>query len=78
MKKIISVCLLLGLGLSVVFAQKSEKIYSIVKVEKPHEFYVQQAELWWGEIEKDKTNEEAWHNYYKSNRYGYLTYRGES
>jgi len=77
MKKIISVCLLLGLGLSVVFAQKPEKIYSIIKVDKPHEFYVQQSELWWGEIEKDKTNEEAWHNYYKSNRYGYLTYRGE-
>ena len=75
MKKIISLCLLFGFGLGLVLAQKPEKIYSIAKVDKPHQYYVQQAVLWWKEIEKDKTNEDAWYNYYKSNRYAYLTYR---
>ena len=42
-------------------AQQPEKIYSIAKVDKPHEYYVQQAELWWKAIEKDKTNEDAWY-----------------
>jgi len=78
MKKIISLCLVFGLGISLVFAQKTEKVYSIVKVEKPHEFYVEQAELWWQEIEKNTTNEDAWYNYYKSNRYSYLTYGGQT
>ena len=57
-------------------AQKPEKIYSVAKVVKPHEYYIQQAELWWKVIEKDKTNEEAWHNYYKANRYCCFTYKG--
>ena len=57
-------------------AQQPEKIYSIAKVDKPHEYYVQQAELWWKAIEKDKTNEDAWYNYYKANRYSCFTYKG--
>jgi len=56
-------------------AQKPEKIYSIAKVDKPHEYYVQQAEVWWKVIEKDKTNEEAWFNYYKANRYSLMTFK---
>ena len=57
-------------------AQVPEKIYSIAKVDKPHEYYVQQAELWWNVLEKDITNEDAWYNYYKANRYSCMTYKG--
>lgn len=57
-------------------AQKPEKIYSIAKVDKPHEYFVNQAELWWKEIEKNKTNEDAWFNYYRANRYSLITFKG--
>jgi hypothetical protein len=76
MKKIISLFLLFGFGFAFVMAQTPEKIYSIAKVEKPHEYFVQQAELWWKVIEKDKKNEDAWYNYYKANRYSLMTYKG--
>jgi hypothetical protein len=77
MKKIISLCVLFVFGLSLILAQKPERIYSVAKVDKPHEYYVQQAELWWKVVEKDKSNEDAWLNYYKANRYSFLTYGGE-
>jgi hypothetical protein len=55
-------------------AQKPEKVYSIVKEDKPHSFYVKQAELWWKEIEKNDKNEKAWYYYYKANRYARMTF----
>ncbi len=55
-------------------AQKPEEIHSIAQVLKPHKFFVSQAELWWKELEKDTTNEKAWYNYYKANRYAEMTY----
>jgi hypothetical protein len=55
--------------------QKPEKIYSIAKVYKPHEYFVQQAESWWKQLEKDKTDENAWYNYYRANRYCMFTYK---
>lgn len=76
MKNLLIVILFFGFGLNATFAQKPEKVYSIAKVDKPHEYYVQQAELWWKEIEKNKSNEDAWYNYYKANRYCYLTFGG--
>jgi hypothetical protein len=76
MKKSVSLFLFLGICLSFTMAQKPEKIYSIAKVDKPHEYYVQQAELLWKVIEKDKTNEDAWYNYYRANRYSCMTYKG--
>ncbi len=76
MKKILSVFLLIGFGFGDVMAQTPEKIYSIAKVDKPHEYFVQQAELWWKVIESDKKNEDAWYNYYKANRYSLRTYKG--
>ena len=75
MKKIFLFSLAFLGYLGILTAQKPEKIYSIAKVYKPHEYFVQQAELWWKEIEKDKSNENAWYNYYRANRYCLFTYK---
>ncbi len=40
-----------------IFGQKPENQISFAQESKPHSYYVEQAELWWEEIEKDKTNE---------------------
>jgi hypothetical protein len=48
---------------------KPEKVYRIVYEQKPNEWYVQQAELWKKEIEKNPKNSEAWYNYYNAVRY---------
>lgn len=49
-------------------AQKPEKQISFARESKPHSYYVQQAELWWKEIQKDSTSEENWYNYFRANR----------
>jgi hypothetical protein len=77
MKKIFLTCLSLGFAISLMIAQTPEKIYSIAKVDKSYDYYVTQAELWLAEIEKDKSNEDAWLNYYKANRYSFLSYKGK-
>jgi hypothetical protein len=78
MKRIL-ILLIIFIGYSALSkAQKPEKIYSIAKVFKPHEYFVQQAELWWKEIEKNKSNENAWYNYYRANRYCMLTCKSAS
>ena len=74
MKKIVLLFILFVVFTGIISAQKPEKIYSIAKVYKPHSYFVQQAELWWKEIEKNKTDENAWNNYYRANRYCMLTY----
>lgn len=48
---------------------KPEKIYRITEVQKSGEYYIQQYELWKVELEKDKTNENAWYNYFVAARY---------
>jgi hypothetical protein len=48
---------------------KPEKVYRIVYIQKPNEWYIQQAELWKKEIQKNPKNPEAWHNYYNAVRY---------
>ena len=57
-------------------AQKPEKIYSVARIIKPHSYYVNQAKLWWQEIDKNGKNENAWYNYYKANRYAKMTFSG--
>lgn len=58
----------------VAFGQKPEEIYSFAKVYKPHSYYVEQAELWWKELEKNMQNENAWYNYFKANRFAKGTF----
>ena len=45
-----------------------EKQISFALENKPHAYYVTQAELWWKEIEKDPAAEEPWFNYYRACR----------
>jgi hypothetical protein len=68
MKKIVIISYVLVACLISIKAQEPEQVYSIVKVYKPHEWYLKQAELWWKEIEKNKKNETAWYNYFMANR----------
>jgi len=68
----IAVCLLLSLGCAVCGQSetlKPEKVYRIVYVQKPNEWYVEQAKLWKKEIEKNLKNPGAWYNYYNAVRY---------
>ena len=48
---------------------KPEKVWRIVYEQKPNEWYVEQAELWKKEIDKNPKNTEAWYNYYNAVRY---------
>jgi hypothetical protein len=74
MRKVVLISIIFIGYICTIAAQKPEKIYSSVKVYKPHTYYVQQAELWWKEIEKKKSDENAWDNYYKANRYSEGTF----
>ncbi len=49
--------------------EKPQKVYSIVYIQKPDQWYRQQEKLWKQEIEKNPQNEEAWRNYYNAVRY---------
>lgn len=46
-----------------------EKIYSITMVNESLDYYLQQAELWKKETEKNPKNGDAWYNYYLAARY---------
>lgn len=60
------------------FAQKPEQVYSHAQVRKSNEFYVEQIALWKKETEKDKSNANAWYNYYKANRYAHISSGNDS
>ena len=49
-------------------AQTPERQISFARESKTHEYYVKQSELWWKEIEKDKSSEENWYNYFRACR----------
>lgn len=74
MKQIVFVNLIVLFSISLLRAQEPEVVNSIAKEYKPHSFFVNQAELWWKEIEKDNKNEKAWYYYYKANRYARMTF----
>jgi len=46
-----------------------EKVYRITYVQKPNEWYKNQSALWEKVLQRDKSNEEAWMNLYKAQRY---------
>lgn len=52
----------------------AQEVPLILKEAKPLEFYIEQAELWWKVLEKDKKNEHAWFNYFKANRWAHREY----
>jgi hypothetical protein len=77
MKKTLLFSILIIGILSLTKAQNPEKIYSIAKVYKPHEYYVQQAELWGKVVGKNASDENGWNNYYRANRYSMFTYKSD-
>ncbi len=50
------------------YPQKPEKVYSFVKIDKPFEWYLNQAALWKKVIDVDPKNAGAWLNFYTANR----------
>ena len=48
---------------------KPEKVYRLTRVSQPKEWYIEQAQLWKKEIDKNPKNAEAWYNYYFATRY---------
>ena len=48
---------------------KPEKVYRIIYVQKPTEWYVQQAALWKKELDKNPKNAEGWYSYYIATEY---------
>lgn len=52
----------------VLFAQKPEKVYSIVREQRDSAWYATQEQLWAKEIKKNKKNVAAWSNYYEAIR----------
>ncbi len=49
-------------------AQEAEQQISFARESRPHSYYVQQAELWWRELEKDRRSESNWYNYFRACR----------
>ncbi|TNE26255.1 MAG: hypothetical protein EP346_13870 [Bacteroidetes bacterium] len=46
----------------------AEPQISFAKEVRPHAYYVEQAELWWEEVQRDTTSEMAWYQYYRACR----------
>jgi hypothetical protein len=59
--------ILLTVNLS--FAQRPGRVVSIVKEDHNFEYYRSMAEQWKKVVDKDKTDADAWFNYYYANRY---------
>lgn len=79
MKKFLTLALIALFNLGVAHAQnaKPEKIYSFTRVINEYDWYVTQHELWAKEVKTDKSNEEAWTNYYAATRYAGRRAEGE-
>ena len=49
-------------------AQQPETVYGIAKERREESWYLTQLQGWKKILDSDKTNAEAWYNYYKANR----------
>lgn len=60
-------------------AQTPEVQISFAKESKTHGYYVEQAELWWKEIDKDNSSEGNWYNYFRAcrNAHGTANWRDD-
>lgn len=61
----------LAIVLSLISCSKQatpEPQISFAEEHRPHQYYVEQAELWWSALERDFTSEDAWYNYYRACR----------
>jgi hypothetical protein len=66
MKKIVFA--LLMIGAQHIYAQKPEVVHSVAKEWKEESWYLNQQQAWKKEIDKNKSNQEAWMNYYAATR----------
>ena len=66
MKRMTTVFFLMFAGLCV--AQKPETVYSVAKEQREMSWYEQQQKLWKAETVKNKSNANAWYNYYSATR----------
>ena len=56
---------------SAVLAQsppRAEPQISFAREDRPHDYYVAQAGLWWEAVQRDSTDESAWYHYYRACR----------
>ncbi len=60
--------LLCVVATAVCYAQKPEPVYGFAKEQREESWYLTQLKLWKVEVDKDKTNGDAWYNYYRSAR----------
>ncbi len=73
MKKYLLIIILL-VTCTLINAQKPETVYSVAKVKKSYNWYVEQARLWSLETRNTPTNEEAWFNYFKACRMAKISF----
>ncbi len=57
----------------IIHAQVPEEQFSFAQVPKPHDYYIEQAELWWKEIEKNQQDENSWYHYFRACRNAHAT-----
>ncbi len=72
MKRTFSIILILLFQFSLVFADslpQPEKIFSITRITKSFDYYVEQAHLWKLETQKEVRNADTWYNYFLAARY---------
>ncbi len=60
---------------SFVFSQKAEQIQSFADVDKPTEYYTEQAKQWEIEVNRNPKNANAWLNYFKATRINYRLFK---
>jgi tetratricopeptide (TPR) repeat protein len=62
------IALLCVVGTTICIAQKPETVHGFAKEQREESWYITQLKLWKAEVEKDKTNGNAWYNYYRAAR----------
>jgi len=68
-KSFVFTCLILLFSTLSAQSPQAEKVYRIIYVQKPTEWYVQQAALWKNELHKNPQNAEGWYSYYIATEY---------
>lgn len=62
-----------------IYGQKAEKQISFACESRTHEYYIEQAGLWWMEVQKDSLSEYNWYNYFRAcrNAHGTADWRSD-
>lgn len=68
MKKIIGLVTSILMLSTISVAQERQTVLSITQEMHDESWYLEQQKLWGGDVKKDKSNAEAWYNYYSATR----------